>query len=291
VGFQYRLDDDGGWSPRSRDTSVLFDRVPAGRHQFQVRAITIDGVASPSPATVGFAVEPPFWRRAWFLAACVLVLGGGLYLWHRARAVHAVAIERVRTHIATDLHDDIGTTLSQIAILNEVALARLGGESQAPRQLLESAARSARELVDTMADIVWSVDPKRDRVSEIVSRMRRTAEELCAARRIQLHFDAPESGDRALEPATRRQVFLVFKESLSNAVRHSGCGSVHVELRMQARAIELAVRDDGCGFAPETARDGNGLASMRRRATSIGGHCTVRSSPGSGTEVRFRAPL
>ena len=291
VSFEYRLDDRGAWSARTRDTSILFDGLPPGRHRFEVRAVSNEGVVSAAPATVSFGVEPPFWRRAWFLLACTLGIGCGLYLWHRSRAAHAVAIERVRTHIATDLHDDIGATLSQIAILNEVALARLGDPPERARPLLESAARSARELVDTMGDIVWSVDPRRDRVDEVVRRMRRAAEEICAAREIKLEFEAPDGQGRALEPATRRQIFLVFKESLSNCVRHSGCRTIRVALRVEARSIDLAVSDDGAGFDPEIARDGNGLASMRRRAQSIGGRLTVRSSPGRGAEIHFTAPL
>jgi signal transduction histidine kinase len=240
---------------------------------------------------VAFTVRPPFWRSTWFLAAVALAAAAALYLAHRARVGRAVAIERVRTHIATDLHDDIGASLSQIAILNEVALARAGAGADAARPLLESAAQSARELVDTMSDIVWSVDPRRDHVGEVVTRMRRFAEELCAARGIRLDFDAPDRDTRRLEASLRRQLFLVFKEGLNNAVKHSGCRSVRVALRTGARALDLAVIDDGSGFDPARAPQGNGLASMRRRAHAVRGLLTLRSSPGAGTELRFSAPL
>jgi len=291
IGFQYRLDDSGPWSPASPQGSVLLDRLAPGRYRFEVRAVTADGLASRIPAVVSFEVTRPWWRTAWFLGVAALLVTGAIYLAHRTRVARAVAIERVRTHIATDLHDDIGSSLSQIAILSEVALARLrrGDEDAAP--LVRTAAESARELVDTMSDVVWAVDPRRDHLDDLVQRMRRFVEGLCAARGIGLRFTAPEDGPLRLGAPVRRQAFLVFKESVNNALKHSGCANLEAGVRHEGRVLVIRVRDDGRGFDLDVRSEGNGLPSMRRRSEVLGGTLRIASRPGEGTEVVFRVPV
>jgi signal transduction histidine kinase/ligand-binding sensor domain-containing protein len=289
--YQYRLEGaDADWSAPSEHRSVNYARLSAGAYKFAVRALDSDGQSSLVPATVSFSIMKPVWQRAWFVSLMAAALAGLIYALYRYRLSQALGLERVRMHIATDLHDDIGASLSQIAILNEVALRRLRGSDGDPAGLLATAAQSAREVVDAMSDVVWAVDPKHDRLDDLVLRMRRFAEDLCAARGIELSFSAPEDGARRLDAQVRRQIHLLFKESLNNAVKHSGCRRIQAELRMASHALTLRVTDDGVGFDSSAASDGHGLASMRRRCEALGGTLRIRSAPGDGTEVRISIP-
>jgi signal transduction histidine kinase len=141
-----------------------------------------------------------------------------------------------------------------------------------------------------MSDVVWAVDPKRDHLEDLVLRMRRFAEDLCAARGIALRFSAPEESHRRIDARVRRQVHLMFKESLNNAVKHSGCASIAAALSMDGRGLQLRVADDGSGFDPAAVSEGNGLVSMRRRAEMMGGSMQLTTSAGAGTELRFTIP-
>jgi signal transduction histidine kinase len=218
-----------------------------------------------------------------------------------------LAVERVRTRIASDLHDDIGSSLSQIAILSEVVTARV---APAPSDVAEPLARIgalSRESVDAMGDIVWAVSPDMGTPVHLSQRMRRLASDLLPARGIELQFDSSDEGQVQLGIETRRQVFLIFKEALHNVVRHANATDVSIALTIGRRALRLVVADNGKGFAAErqTGVDGRtgaemanavdaagqGLRSMKRRAASIGGRLTITSAPGAGTTIALDAPI
>src|SRR5262249_22044645 len=145
-------------------------------------------------------------------------------------------------------------------------------------------ATTSRDTVDAMSDIVWAVNPKRDQLSDLAMRMRRFAEDIFAARNGEVRVGAPEGG-RDLEGGAglRREVFLIFKESINNMVRHSRCRSAEVELSVDRGWLVLRMSDDGRGFDSNETPEGNGLASMRHRATRLGGLLRVSSTWGQGT--------
>jgi signal transduction histidine kinase len=147
-------------------------------------------------------------------------------------------------------------------------------------------------LVDSMSDIVWAINPKRDNLDDLVHRMRRFASDTLAARNIAFTFRAP-SGESALAlgPDLRRELYLVFKESIHNAVKHSECERVEIVLDVRGGRLTLSVVDDGRGFDPGRETDGQGLASMSRRAERLGGSFRVDSAPGRGATVTLDVPL
>jgi signal transduction histidine kinase len=219
----------------------------------------------------------------------------------RSREERLAELERVRTRIATDLHDDIGSSLTQIAILGEVAHRNVEvGDGERGIEPLERIIAVSNELVDTMSDSVWAINPKRDHLSDLVHRMRRFASDIFTSRGISLEFDAaPGDGDVALGANLRREVFLIFKESVNNIVKHSGCTTTRVTLKMDGDWLELKVADNGNGFActrpvdtsvwaASGARGGNGIPSMRKRAGEMGGHFDIMSTVGKGTTARLR---
>jgi signal transduction histidine kinase len=217
------------------------------------------------------------------------VAGLAVYLLYRARIARLLEMERTRTRIATDLHDDIGANLTRIALLSEVANQQPGNDKV--KTLLPSIADIARESVASMNDIVWAISPEHDSLVDLTRRMRRHAEEVFALRDIDLEFTAPASdADMKLSVGARRDLLLIFKEAVNNAARHSLCTRIEIEFRCEHSGLHLKVKDDGQGFDPALlSSSGHGLRSMQRRAAALGGTLTIQSS--SGTTVRFALPL
>ncbi len=287
--YQYRLGGDP-WSAPIESRSVHYGALAPGQYQFAVRAVNSDGDVSPVPATVDFRVAPPLWRRAWF-QAIFIALAAGCAVWvHRARVVRLLEIERVRTRIATDLHDDIGSSLSQIAILSEVAHHRSAGSKA--EEPIERIGALSREVLDSIGDIVWAIQPHKDHLSDLKQRMRRFAADVLAGRNVEIYWSVSDSrGDSELNPELRRQVYLIFKESINNIARHSMATEAHIALRVVDHHLALEVRDNGRGMEQSRHQGGNGLESMKLRAARLGGDLQVRSTEGGGTIVFLLAPL
>jgi signal transduction histidine kinase/sugar lactone lactonase YvrE len=290
--YQYRLEGSHQeWSEPTGNRAVDFANLAPGSYRFLVRAVDAEGRSSPVPAAFSFTIRRPWWQQWWFLLLAMVSLGALALAVHRARVARAVGLERVRTRIATDLHDDIGASLSQIAILSEVVSRRSESGNAGSREYLARIAESSRELVDSMSDIVWAINPQRDRLGDLVHRMRRFAGDTTAGDDVALVFRAPEGrDDLRLGPDLRRELYLVFKESLNNAVRHSGCSRVEASLSLVGDGLLLVVRDDGKGFDPAAEHEGNGVQSMRRRARALGAELAIESDPGAGTTVRMLVP-
>jgi ligand-binding sensor domain-containing protein/signal transduction histidine kinase len=291
--YQYKLEGvDKDWSPPTGVRSINYARLGPGSYRFLVRAINEEGIINSDAATFEFRILRPIWQRWWFLTLAGVLMALGIYAVHRQRTARLIELERVRTRIATDLHDDIGANLSLIAMLSEVARGQLSRDDHRLKEWFSTIATTSRDTVDAMSDIVWAVNPKRDQLSDLMQRMRRFADDILGARDITLNFRAPEPGrDLKVGADLRREVFLTFKESVNNIVRHSQCTIANIELRAERGWLVLHLSDNGCGFDPASASEGNGLASMRQRAQKLGGSLDVSSPNGQGTEVILRVPL
>jgi ligand-binding sensor domain-containing protein/signal transduction histidine kinase len=300
IRYQYKLEGaDADWQPPTFQRSVNYANLRPGSYHFLVRAINAEGSVSPQPATLDFRVSAPVWQRWWFVAIIAGLVGLLAFALYRYRVARLLELERVRTRIAADLHDDIGSNLSQIAIWSDVAQreARHGGGGQlqhahadgAPEPL-ERIASTARETASAMSDIVWAINPRRDFLSDLISRMRRFAGEAFDAFDIVWQLDAPHT-ELSLQAESRREVFLIFKECVNNIVRHAQCTRVEAALTIEGSGLRLRISDDGRGFDPQFQSEGHGLDSMRERARNLRGALEIESAPGRGTTVEFTMPL
>jgi signal transduction histidine kinase len=200
-------------------------------------------------------------------------------------------LERVRSRIARDLHDDIGSSLSQIAIMSEVE--RRDGTAERGVESLKRITDLSRELMDSMNDIVWAINPRRDHLSDLAQRMRRFASDMLTATNVEITFQvSSERADVSLYADVRREVFLIFKESVNNVARHSGCDHVSVVLSFQGLKLLMKICDDGQGFRADQVCNGLGhdLASMGERARRLGGQLDIVSEVGRGTCVTLTVP-
>lgn len=291
--YQYKLEGvDPAWSAATDQRSVNYASLAPGGYRFLVRAINEDGLTTSLPAQIEFRVLPPIYLRWWFMALAATALGLAAYALYRYRVARLVELERVRTRIATDLHDDVGASLSLVAMLSEVARQQAARGDTKALESLASIAAVARELVDSTSDIVWAVNPRKDRVSELITRMRRFASDALGSRDVLLRFAAPNHDhDFPLGADARREIYFIFKETVNNIARHAGCSEADINLSVENGWLVLRMRDNGKGFDPAQRFEGNGLESMRGRARKLGGELRVVSEPGSGSEITLRVPL
>ncbi|PYQ11414.1 MAG: hypothetical protein DMH00_08255 [Acidobacteria bacterium] len=297
--YQVRLSPDASWQDASGRPHFQFVDLPPGTYRAEVRA-SLDGSRwSEATAGLAFTVLPPFWRTAWFVSLAALTVAAGAYALYRYRLAQLLRLERVRTRIAADLHDDIGASLSRIALQSELlrrpaALHPLDGE-----RLLSEIGESARSLVDSMSDIVWSIDPRRDDLASVIARVRQFALDLMEPKGIALDLHNPPGAEKVrLSPEQRRHLYLVLKEAVNNIVKHAACRKVRISLGHEGDQLHAEVQDDGCGFqvsktgaASPRGRGGHGLPNMRSRADQMGGTLEVRSTPGQGTVLSLTLPI
>jgi|ERR1041384_646342 ligand-binding sensor domain-containing protein/signal transduction histidine kinase len=293
IKYQYKLEGTSGeWSAPSDLRFVNYGRLAPGQYRFMVRSISQQGITSAEPAVLEFRILQPLWLRWWFITLMTLLVAVAMYALVRYRLQRLIELERVRTRIASDLHDDIGSNLSLIAGLSEVLGQQARSVDSRMADRLSQIAAVSRRSVDAMSDIVWAVNPKHDRLIDLSQRMRRFASDSFTARDIQLRFKAPDKQhDIKIGAEIRREVFLIFKEAVHNAVRHSGCKSAEVALEINRRMIVLRVSDDGTGFDQKSVVDGHGLTNMKERAEKISGELAVNSRAGAGSEIILKAPV
>ncbi|RYZ60131.1 MAG: hypothetical protein EOO14_07615 [Chitinophagaceae bacterium] len=228
-------------------------------------------------------------------AVAFLVLLMAVLLVNRYKVIHRakrqVEMEKMRNHIAKDLHDDIGSTLSSINIMSRVLLqqAKKGVTDVAGLQKIKD---HSAAIMESMSDIVWAINPQNDTAEKMLYKMKEFAAEILDPLGIQYHFH--ENGDVSnlkLDPQKRRDLFLIFKESVNNAAKYSNCKNIDIHLSIAGNAIQLDVTDDGQGFDQQTVKKGNGLRNLQERSTAVGGTLQCISRTGAGTSVKLALPI
>ena len=313
VRFKCRLNGfDNDWVDARTKRLASYNYIPPGSYSFQVVACNNDGVWNETGATFAFTVLPYFWQTVWFrvlgLAGTVLLTSGGVWYGTRRRMRRKLeflerqrAIERERTRIAKDIHDDLGASLTRINLLSQSARRGMDDEPQTVKNL-DQICTIARQLTRAMDEIVWAVDPQHDTLNSLASYLGKLIHELLGDSGIRCCLDFP--GQFPALPVTakvRHNLFLAFKETLHNVIKHSQATEVQISFVLEPAAVVVNLTDNGCGFDPDgltkTVLTGglprsrlNGLVNMRKRLQEIGGHCEIQSEGGRGTQITFIVP-
>lgn len=291
--YYYKMNGiDNEWIRADRQNIVSYSLLPPGNYTFSVYCEDIDGNRSPDITTLRIYIKPPFWRTYWFISTVFFIIALCIYVVHRLRVNKLLAVEKVRNRVARDLHDDMGSTLSTINILSSMAKSRMLVDPIKTTEYLGKISDNSQRMMDAMDDIVWSIKPSNDSLQKITARMREFATNVLEAKEIELDFRIDEAVfDVKLEMETRRDFFLVFKEAVNNAAKYSKASMVTIQLGLHSNRIVLVVEDDGVGFDPALADDGNGLGNMQKRADAMHGRLQIISKPGSGTRVTLNIPV
>jgi signal transduction histidine kinase len=293
VQYSYMLEGfDSTWSAMTDRRYAHYTHLPPGEYRFKVAARNGDGVWSAAPATFVFAVDAPLWARGWFVVSAVIALATLLWLVHRYRLHQALGFERVRLRIAADLHDDVGSTLSSIAIASEVARKEMAANGSHASAVFARINANARAMLERLDDIVWAINPANDSLDEILLRMKTFVADAMEPRGIAYTASFPEHANGATIPMEQRgHLYLIFKEAVNNIAKHSGCTEAEIRLELHRHTLTLTVHDNGSGFDPRAGSTGDGLRNMHRRAAALGGQFSIATAPGKGTTIRLIAPF
>jgi signal transduction histidine kinase len=306
--FRYRLEGlDTDWVDAGTRRTAFYSYLPPGNYQFRVGACNRDGVWSDSESGLELTVLRHFWQTWWFITLAGLSLmvsvGGAVRIVEKRKLQRRLkhveqerALERERTRIAQDLHDEMGAKLCRISFLSEHA--RRG--DLPPNELqdqITSISDASREVLHSLDEIVWVVNPQNDTLEHVASYIGQYAEEYFQMTGIQCELDIPAQLPMyPLSSQMRHHLFLATHEVLTNILKHSGATRAKISMVSGNAAFEINISDNGKGFNPPASKlksespataAGDGLSNMCQRLADMGGHCSIESVPGQGTNIRF----
>ena len=290
--YYYKLEGaDKDWVQADRSQIANYTLLPPGRYNFMVRCENMQGVQSPI-TTMNFYIAPPFYKTWWFATLMLLIISAVIYFIYRQRVNKLIALEKLRTKVARDLHDDMGSTLSTINILSSMAKTRLNSNPVQASDFISKISDNSQRMMEAMDDIVWSIKPDNDTIQKITGRMREFATSVLEAKDIELDFKVDENvKDVKLNMEARRDFFLIFKEAVNNIAKYARCSHVFIHVAYHQQRLILSIKDDGIGFNVQAADNGNGLGNMQKRTESLKGRLQVQSKPGEGTKITLNLPV
>lgn len=307
VRFRFQLEGlDTDWVDVGTRRTAFYGYVPPGHYRFRVTACNSDGVWNQAGAGLALTVRRHFWQSGWFVGlgavGLLFSVGAGVRFVEKRklrlrlkRLEQERALEQERTRIAQDLHDEMGAKLCRISFLSEHA--RRGQHTLAEiDQQIASISEASRDVLHSLDEIVWAVNPQNDTLGRLASYIGQYAQDYFHETGIECELDIPaQLPAHTLSSQSRHHLFLAVHEALTNMLKHSGATRSKVSMVCHDSSFEIAVSDNGIGFnasvlgpgSATTAASGNGLRNMRQRLTDLGGACRVESEPGEGTTVRF----
>jgi signal transduction histidine kinase/ligand-binding sensor domain-containing protein len=296
LSYYYKLEGaDQDWQRLEDRLQVSFKLLPPGEYKFLVRACNEEGKYSRI-TSLPFTILPPFWQTWWFYSVILLLAAALLYYLYRVRINRLLHVEKIRSRLARDLHDDMGSTLSTINILSNIAVKKISTDQEASKEYMNRISNSSSRIMEAMDDIVWSINPVNDSMRKITARMKEFAGSLLEASDIEYTFQVNEDvKEMSFDMEWRREIFLIFKEAVTNIVKYARCTHVNISIYKQKKIFIMVIADNGVGFnnhnGQSAAVRGNGVKNMRKRAEAMEGSLEISSFANSGTTLELRVPL
>jgi signal transduction histidine kinase/ligand-binding sensor domain-containing protein len=304
VRYRYQLENfDDRWLDAGPQRSASYSRLPAGNYRFRVTASSGDGTWNETGAVFALGVAPFLWETWWFRCAEILLVTAIVFALARfvaGRRVQAkmraleqqAALERERARIARDIHDDLGSRLTKIALLGGLA-GRERAEPEKVGRRLQEISDTARQLLKSLDETVWAVNPRNDNLPQLINYLGQFATKFLATAEITCVPELPD--DPPAQPVSaeaRHHLFLAVKEALTNVVKHAHAREVKFRCELAPHWLRVVIADDGLGFAGSPDQpEADGLRNMRQRMTQRGGQFQLESSPGAGTRITLQLPL
>ena len=304
--FRYQMENyEKEWFEAGNMRVAYYPHLPPGRYRFHVQACNQDKVWNEAGAELAITVLSPFWHERWFIilvsasALGLVVLGVYSVSAIRFRRQLQVskqreAIERERTRIARDIHDQLGASMMHVALLGEL----IESDKDDPKEVeshAQQVCQAARDTSRTLDEIVWAVNPANDTLDGLMTYLCKYAQEFLNLAGIGCRLDLPDQlPSRMLPPELRHNMFLAFKEAITNIVKHSGATETHIRLFMKEKEFRLEIEDNGKGpggMNNQAAQSRNGLKNMRQRMSAIGGNFDIQPGASGGTLVLLEGPL
>lgn len=294
--FKYRLNGvENDWHFSRDSRSVSYTLSEPGTYIFEVHGSNNDGVWNTQGDKIEIIFLPPFYNTVWFKLLLILILGTPFVYLILSYFKQLIAVERLRAKLAADLHDSIGSSLTEISILSEVLSVQIPEKNKEAKKGLGMISEKSRTLVDDMSDIVWLVNPKRDSLYDLILRLQDSYSEILSFKGISIKSENLKSLERVSLPMDQRQnLYLIFKEGINNAINHSGCEEILLNAEISGRMLKMELIDDGNGFETgkkHSGKGGDGLGNMKERAKKIHGTLEIESESGEGTKIKFEGRI
>jgi len=271
---------------------ATYTNLPSGEFTFLVKGTNEDGIWNEIPASIKLIINPPFWQTWWFVTLVILSVVFFIYYFGTINVKSQLEIEKLKLKIASDLHDNIGAGLTEISILSEIAERSEEHSSKSVHNNLQKISNTARQLVDSMSDIVWVVNPQRDSLHDLIVKLKDSYNEFFNTIGISFQVKNIEKSDDIKLPMEYKQnLLLLFKEAITNSIKHSGCKRITLEAFFKNDLVQIVLKDDGRGFNVNTVKFGNGIKNMESRAIKIKGKLNWESEIGKGTIITFSGKL
>jgi len=285
--FLSGLEDD--WRPMNKTPFLQYNNLPPGRYTLHIRALSPGGRWAANTLDLEVLVKEHWYQTTWFNLMASLILLSIVSLYFRLRFMQRLNLERMRNRISSDLHDEVGGVLSGIGMQMDLL------ESRAPETLrpyMQRIGESSRKAAMTMRDVIWSIDAGKDHLGDLVDRMKTVTVELLSPLDLAYSFDFTRLHPQQRIPVDVRQnMYLVFKETINNIIKHSRAARVDIRLAQENNMLVLEVQDDGIGFDMALISRGHGLTNMRNRARRLNGSIAIEAVPQGGTRVTLKCPL
>lgn len=283
--YRYFLEGwDKNWVEGGNNHFATYTNLDPGTYTFFVKGKVDEDWSQPCKG-LKIIISPAWWETWWFRTLAILLFSGLLFAVYRYRLNQQLKLLRLRDKIALDLHDEIGSTLNSIAFYGEAAQMLIPAENRAT-DILGKINTQTREMIDSMSDIVWSLNTRNDSFSQMLNRLQSFTVGLMEPMGCRVEFVIPDNADQLkLDMAQRKNLYLLAKEAINNAAKYAHCLNLQISLTTKQGGFTLEIRDDGKGFDPAGVHQGNGLYNMQKRANELGASLSLDSMPGKGTRI------
>lgn len=275
----------------SRNRIASYTSLEPGNYIFRVKGSNNDGVWNNIGTALYIFISPPYWQTWWFITLVVLCIALIIYYLGSIRYRNLLSIEKLKSKLSADLHDNIGSGLTEISILSELAANEIKSNREESVAKIFTISEKARLLIDNMSDIVWMVNPQRDSLYHVILRLKDSYSDLLNSLGISFRTVNLDKFTAIKLPMDYKQnIFLIFKEAINNSIKHSKCKTITLEALINKDILEIILQDDGKGMNLETIKYGNGILNMKSRATLINGSLEIESDD-NGTTIKFMGKI
>ena len=278
------------WSTPGSNYIIAYSQLPAGDYTFKVRAKNANSVWSLTDATFSFTIKSPFYKHWLFFVLCAFVIIGVCYWLYKQKMNKIIAVERTRRSISKDLHDDIGTTLSSITLMNAVLKNKIESQPDEAKKMAAKIETTSRDMIQNMSDIVWSINPNNDTMEKLIYRLQQFCTDVFDKPGIEYNFNIDEQiKSKVLNMQLRRDIYLICKEIINNAAKYSKATNFTLSLSLKQKTIILTAGDNGTGFNESNVSKGNGLVNIRQRVNTYNGEVELKSDNGTTWHITIPA--
>lgn len=291
ITYSYYLEGfDSRWTPIGKDNRLRFNRLPAGEYRFKLRTTDANGIWSSIYLDIPFEVEEVFYKTLWFVILCAIGIIGILSMLFKYRLNQLKKIELFRLKVASDLHDDVGSLLTQISMQSQLIEQDVYEKEEDRKNLIKKIAISSRQAVKSMRDVVWSIDSRKETVEDLADRMGDYLSEVLASSTIEYYWERQGAKEKQkLSVILKQSTYLIFKEAINNVLKHSDATEIRVSLDVKKKQLKLKIQDNGSISKNSGKRPGQGLENMKMRARNCKGDIEINTE--KGYKITFKASI